>query len=258
MADTLTGQLRLRVQFTKEGRARYLSHSEYTRTLMIAARRAGLPLEYAGQNMSRMKVSLSPPLPIGITSECEFMDFSLTSYVPAAEAQRLLEGALPEGIRAVQARLMGTDARPVGKTIDTAAFAVELPAEGASEGEMSRAVKEFLEKETIPYERVQPRRTRVVDVRAGVHRLELARADEKIDGGQSLTMALDDGIAGTTKPWEVIEVLAEMASVPRETWERATVHRTGLFARRGDRMVSPMDLGRRTAAAGRGTRGGKY
>jgi len=258
MGNAQMVQLRLRVQFTKEGRARYLSHSEYSRTLMIAARRAGLPLEYAGQKMSRMRVSMSPPLPIGITSGCEFMDFSLTAYVPAAEAQRLLGEALPEGIGVVGARLMGSDARPVGKVIDTAAFTARFPACGCLEGDMARAVKEFLGRESIQYERVQPRRTRIVDIRAGVHILEQQEEGTSPEYGPRLLMALDDGIAGTTKPWEVIEVLAGMVPMPREIWESASVHRTGLFARRGDRLVSPMDLSRRSSPAGRGTTGGKY
>lgn len=258
MSNPQSPDLRLRVRFTKERKARYLSHSEYTRTLMIAARRAGLPLEYAGQKLSRMKVSLSPPLPIGITSECEYIDFSLTSYVPATEAQRLLGEALPQGIRVVDARLMGGDARPVGKVIDTAVFTAWFPAEAAAEGDFGGAVKDFLEKDSIPYERVQPRRTRVVDIRAGVHGLDLEPDDAATDSGPRVVMTLDDGIAGTTKPWEVIEVLAGMASVPGDVWERVTVKRTGLFARRADRLVSPMDLGRRSTPAGRGARGGRY
>lgn len=248
--------LRLRVRFTKEDRARYLSHSEYSRMLMISARRAGLPLEYAGHNMSRMKISLSPPLPIGITSESEFVDFNLTSYVPAAEAKRLLNEALPEGIQALDARLMGDDAKPVGKVIDTAVFAATVP--DTSDEDLQTAIAGFLEKDSVPYERVQPRRTRIVDLRPGVHRLEVELLDKDQNGSSHLVMALDDGIAGTTKPWEVIEVISELASIPREDWERASVHRRGLFARRGDRLVSPMDLGRRSVSGQRGARGGRY
>lgn len=246
--------LRLRVRFSKEARARYLSHAEYSRTLMMSARRARLPLEYAGRKMSRMRISLSPPLPIGVTSEGEYVDFNLSSYIPAAEAQKLLNEALPEGIRAREARLLPGDARPVGKVIDTALYEVSLP--GVAEGDMRRAAEEFLDKDSIPHVRVQPRRTRTVDLRPGVHRLEVVPGEQA--GVPGLAMALDDGIAGTTKPWEVVEVVAGLAGVPRETWERATVHRKGLFARRGERMVPPMELGRGSTKGRGGARGGYY
>ncbi|PKQ28872.1 MAG: hypothetical protein CVT63_00450 [Candidatus Anoxymicrobium japonicum] len=250
--------LRLRVQFTKEDTARYLSHSEYSRTLMISARRASLPLEYAGYRMSRMKISLSPPLPIGITSECELMDFGLSSYVPAAEAQRLLREALPGGIGVVGCRLLAADARPVGKLIDTACFRVRLLSDARTEGDLRGAVERFLEKSSISYERVQPRRTRIVDLRGGVHKLAFDEKKTGDEDGICLVMTLDDGISGTIKPWEVIEVLARMAMIPKEIWNKAQVHRTGLFARRADRLLSPMEIGGRGAPAGGGNREARY
>lgn len=247
--------LRLRVQFTKDAEARYLSHSEFMRTLMVAARRARLPLEYGGKNMSRMKISLSPPLPIGVTSACEIVDFGLTSYIPAADAQARLDAALPESIRADRARLLDTEARPAGKLIDSSGYTAALPA-GVPEGAMREAVERFMRESTVEYVRVQPRRTRTVDLRAGVHELSVV-PDEDGDGPR-LKMVLDDGIAGTIKPWEVIEVLAGMAGVDEDVWRRTEVRRTGLFARRGDRLISPMEIKARNAAAGRGAGGARY
>jgi radical SAM-linked protein len=233
--------LRLRLQFTKEGQAKFLSHSEYSRTLMISARRAGLPLEYAGQNMSRMKISLSPPLPIGITSLCEYVDFGLTSYLPAAEAQSRLESALPEGVRAVRAKLMEAESRPVGKVIDTAVYVATFDGASMSEDALRAAVESFLDEPEVLYVRVQPRRTRTVDLRKGVHGLIVTAAGKAADG-VDLEMTLDDGIAGTVKPREVVEVLGQRAGVPSEVSQGAGVERRGLFARRGDRLVSPMDI----------------
>ena len=254
MMCAVDSSLRLRVQFTKQGQARYLSHSEYARTLMISARRAGLPLEYAGTNMSRMKLSLSPPLPIGITSDCELVDFNLTSYVPAAEACDLLARATPDGIAPARCRLMEPEAKPVGKVIDTAVFTAAFPA-GVGAGELADAVERFKEMSTAPFERVQPRRTRTVDLRPGVHELEVLQEPE---GRVSLKMAVDDGIAGTIKPWEVVEVISGMAGIDREVWSKAEVNRTGLFARRGDRLISPMETGARRPGTGRGARGVSY
>jgi radical SAM-linked protein len=249
------GALRLRVQFSKQGQARFLSHSEFSRTLMISARRAGLPLEYAGAKMARMKISLSPPLPIGITSDGELVDFNLTGYVPAAEACALLEKAMPEGITPVRCRLMGADTKPVGRVIDTAVFTATFPA-SVGGGELADAVERFCEMSTLPYERVQPRRTRTVDIRGGVHDLQALSAGA--EGRVALKMTVDDGIAGTIKPWEVVEVVAGLAGISREVWQEAEVNRAGLFARRGDRLVSPMDTGARRSGAAGGPRGVRY
>ncbi len=240
--------LRLRVQLTKTGPARFLSHTEFQRALIFAARRAGLPLDYAGQHRPRVKLSLSPPIPIGVTSEGEIVDFQLRGYVSPADAQEELNKSLPEGIEVTASRVMGADERPVGKIIDTATYDISLP-EGSDRERWDRAVGEFMGRHSIEYERVQPRRTRSVELRGGVHRLEVTGGGDETGGAAVwLRMTLDDGTRGTVKPWEVIEVLAGFAGVPRETWERARVRRTGLYAMRGDRLVSPMKAGRRRPA----------
>lgn len=242
----LPDPLRLRVQLTKRGRMRYLSHSEFTHTLMLSARRSGLPLQYAGRRHSRMKISLSPPLPIGITSECELVDFSLTSYVSQEEAAEMLRGALPEGIDVIRCRLLGSGAKAVGKLIDTASYAAFPLETNCGKSDWENAVVEFLGREVIDFERVQPRRTRVVNLRSGVHRLA-------VEGSQHgkpplLRMVLDDGVRGTVKPREVLRVLAEMAGATPGVWDTIAVNRDDLFVRRGDRLVSPMDLGKRKPA----------
>ena len=112
---------------------------------------------------------------------------------------------------------------------------------------------EFLGRDSVEYERVQPRRTRVVDLRPGVHWLRVEEGEQGMP--LRMSMAVDDGTRGTVKAWEVIEVLAGSAGVPREAWAGANVSRLGLYSRRGDRLVSPMDAGRRKPAVSR--RGGR-
>jgi radical SAM-linked protein len=237
--------LRLRVQLTKEGTARYLSHTEFQRNLMLAARRAGLPLAYSEGHRPKMKISLSPPLPIGVTSEGELVDFALDSYLSGAEAAKRLDEVLPPGISVVNARLLGAGSRPVGKLIDTAVYVAFLPGAAGGEGEWKNAVEQFLRSDTVEFERVQPRRTRKVDLRPGVHSLE-ASADE--GGGVAVRMVLDDGTGGTVKPWEVLEVLAGLSPAAGDSWREARVHRMGVYTRRGERLLSPMDAGPRRPA----------
>ncbi|MCJ7652171.1 MAG: TIGR03936 family radical SAM-associated protein [Actinobacteria bacterium] len=234
--------LRLRVQLAKRGKARYVSHVEFSRTLVMAARRAGLPLQYAGKYRPRMRISLSPPLPIGVTSECELVDYFLEQYVSPAEAKVALEKSLPAGIDVVRCRLMGSSAKPVGKLIDTAAYRVELPPDAGLEGDWRKAVEVFLGMEVVSMERVQPRRTRVVDLRPGVHRLEVELGGR--GEGVGFLMVLDDGTRGTVKPLEVLKVLAGLAGAPEDSFQKARVHREGLLVRRGERLVSPLELGK--------------
>lgn len=238
--------VRLRVKLARHGRIRFLSHTEYWRTVMLAARRSGLPLAYTEGHRPRMKISLSPPLPIGVTSDCELADIFLESYVPATEAARLLAAVLPPGMEVAACRLMGSDAKSVGKLIDTAAYRVELSADCGEDARWSNAVAEFLSLEVVGFERVQPRRTRVVNLRAGVHSLEVKRPP---GGPLEVHMVVDDGTRGTIKPREVVSDLAERAGAPDGVLEKAIVNRECLYLRRGDRLVSLMDQGKRATAS---------
>lgn len=233
---------------------RFLSHSEFTRALIHAGRRSGLPLAYTGQRRARMKISLSPPIPIGITSECELIDFELGSYLSAAEAQKRLNHAFPDGIRVVEARLLTGTEKPVGRIINAASYEVSMPALPEAVDDWTGAVQLLLASETIEYERAQHKRTRVLDIRPGIHSLTVRPAEGEADGNKTkivIIMTLDDGIAGTIKPWEVIEVLANHAGIPRHQWKAAQVHRTGLHVRKGDRLLSPMEIGKRRSGLSR-------
>lgn len=239
------GQLRLRVRLARRGMVRFLSHTEFWRTVMLAARRSGLPLAYTEGHRPRMKISLSPPLPIGTTSDCELFDLSLERYLPAAEAGRLLASAMPGGIEVIDCRLMGPEAKSVGKLIDTAEYRVTLPAATGDEALWSEAVAGFLSSEVVEFERVQPRRTRVVNLREGVHALEVESRDP--GGPVAIRMTVDDGTRGTIKPREVITVLAGLAGVPPGAPGEASFNRECLYQRKGDRLLYPMEQSRRGA-----------
>jgi radical SAM-linked protein len=244
---------RLRVQFSKKDRMRFLSHAEFSRMLMVSARRAGLPVRYGGKHRSRMKISLSPPIPIGFTSDCELVDYELTGYVPSPEATARLNHALPDGIRAVRSKVLPIEARPVGKIIDTAAYNVTVPAGDGERGKWIEAAEDFLGRDVVEFERVQPRRTRVLDLRPGVQAIEVGGSTAE---PAEIRMVLDDGISGTVKPMEVLIVMADSAGIPEDRLDEARFHREGLFARRETRLVSPMELGRRSPGTGRGPEGG--
>ncbi len=91
--------LRVRMEFSKTGRARYLSHLELTTATVRAMRRAGFPLQYSSGFHPSPKVSFGPALPVGTAGVKEYMDFEL---VPPFDIDRGLEDlnrTLPEGLR---------------------------------------------------------------------------------------------------------------------------------------------------------------
>ena len=75
---------RMRMTFTKEGTARYISHLDLARAVERALNRAGLPIAYTQGFNRRPRLSLAAALPLGYTSQAEIADVVLALLEPKA------------------------------------------------------------------------------------------------------------------------------------------------------------------------------
>ena len=90
-----------RLLFEKTGNAVWISHLDLMRLFQRAFKRAGLPLTHTQGYNPRPSVSIALPLPVGIESCCELLDFDLDGGIalPCEEIKRRLNAALVEGVR---------------------------------------------------------------------------------------------------------------------------------------------------------------
>ena len=89
---------KLRMRFSKTGRAIWLSHLDLMRTMQRAFLRAEYPLKYSEGFNPHAQISILLPLSVGVSSVCELMDFQLKDDVPLAEMPEKLTSVMPEGI----------------------------------------------------------------------------------------------------------------------------------------------------------------
>ena len=94
---------KLRLRFSKTGRAVYLSHLDLMRTMQRAFLRAGYQLKYSEGFNPHAQISILLPLSVGCASVCELMDFQLTEDADLAALPARLTAAMPEGIEAQEA-----------------------------------------------------------------------------------------------------------------------------------------------------------
>ena len=101
MNQALTQQ-RVRIRFGKFGALRYVGHLDLATTWERTLRRADVPLEYTQGFNPRPRLQFAAALPLGLTSEWEYLDVWLTARLedgfPQAWVARLQEKA-PEGLR---------------------------------------------------------------------------------------------------------------------------------------------------------------
>lgn len=90
--------VRIRVEFSKTGRLRYLSHLELMATLYRAIRRAEFPIVYSEGYHPSPKISFGPPLGVGVSGISEYFDMEVIPPFDMVWNRRKLNRTLPKGI----------------------------------------------------------------------------------------------------------------------------------------------------------------
>ena len=94
---------KLRLRFSKTGRAVYISHLDLMRTMQRSFLRAGYQLKYSDGFNPHPQISIALPLSVGAGSLCELMDFRMEGEPDLAAMPERLTAMMPEGIRALEA-----------------------------------------------------------------------------------------------------------------------------------------------------------
>ena len=94
---------KLRLRFSKTGRAVYISHLDLMQTMQRAFSRAGFALKYTEGYNPHPLISIALPLSVGTGSLCELMDFRLREDAELSDLPARLTAALPEGIEVLSA-----------------------------------------------------------------------------------------------------------------------------------------------------------
>ncbi|MEW6002848.1 MAG: TIGR03960 family B12-binding radical SAM protein [Nitrospirota bacterium] len=90
--------VRIRVEFSKTGIMKYLSHLELITLMHRAMRRAEFPLEYSKGFHPSPRISFGPPLRVGIEGLSEYFDMEVVPPFDIVLNRRKLNNLLPGGI----------------------------------------------------------------------------------------------------------------------------------------------------------------
>ena len=104
--------------FSKQGKARYLSHINIMTIFERSFQRAGIGLEYTSGFNPKPRMEFAHPLTLGIASKAEIARCKLIAVHEAAEVISSMNRALPEGIQITQLQQMpGQKGRGRGQSL---------------------------------------------------------------------------------------------------------------------------------------------
>lgn len=188
-------KLRVRIEFTKAGDTKYISHLDLMRVLMRAINRAKIPIALSQGFNPHPKLALSPALAVGIASQAEYADLDLHRPMKLPELITNLNQVLPEGIKILQSCFIDTKAESLTSLINQLVYKIDLTEEACLVIDEAR-IEELLAKEQIWVVRVVKEREEKIDIRHYISQITLNNAASPQQNGKielSASFKLDNG-----------------------------------------------------------------
>ena len=162
---------KLRLIFTKEGRAVYISHLDLLRTFQRVFLRQGLVLKHSQGFHPHPLISFAMPLSVGQSSVCEILDFEVTQNMDGSGLPEELNRFMPEGIRATDCYV---PARPVRELAKLQCL-VELVYDGGVPESGAEKIRELLLGDSVIIQKRTKRKAMAdINIRPMLHSLEIA------------------------------------------------------------------------------------
>lgn len=223
---------RMRVRYAKGTPLQYLSHLDLTRLFERAIRRADLPIAYSEGFHPHPKIAFGPPLPLGLTSEAEYLDIQFAKPM-VGDLTYKLGSNLPQGVKILATKAIFRKTESLTAAINVAEYRAEL--KGIPKPDNFREVlTRLLEDKHLSVQRVTPKESKRVDIREHILEIRLEGSEER----EILSMRLRVGQIGHARPREI---LAAILNHSDEELLRIPIQRTGLFIERDGRLISPLD-----------------
>ena len=91
----------IRIKFKKYGSLMYISHLDTAKTMQRIMLRAGIDIWYSEGFNPQPKIVFAVPLPVGVESECEFMDMKINSFMSCEEIASRLSNSFPDEMKVI-------------------------------------------------------------------------------------------------------------------------------------------------------------
>jgi radical SAM-linked protein len=209
---------RLRLKFGRGEELKFLSHLDLMRLWERALRRANLPLAYSEGFTPHPQIALAAPLLVGVTSDAELMDVSLSRWISPQSFITQIEKQLPRGITLLEARPIGQNVPSLQSQVKFVEYTVEVEMEKERQ-EVESDLVSFLSKKELPWHHHRDTGDRYYDLRALVDDLRLIDCRDNMC---ALRMKLRCDEKGAGRPEQVTKALG-FSKRPK------SIHRTNLI-----------------------------
>lgn len=198
-----------RAVYAKYGRAKYISHLDFMRSMQRIIKRSKLPVWHTQGFNPHVYIMFPLALPLGTDSRVEIMDFALTQNLPNEQVKKQLGEKCPEGIEIISI------SQPVHKHTEIKSADYEISFKpSVPAGECLEKWNEFMTLEKIEIEKRTKKKTvNLVDIKPHITVL-----DAQTDGDNvKLSMRLPAGTDFNLNTNVVLDTFFERYGIEFET-----------------------------------------
>lgn len=203
-----------RAVFHKTWDVVWVSHLDILRMFHRVLRASGLPLSYTQGFHPHPRINLSPPLPLGVEGEREFIDFALDASPAVDELRAILEKRFPPGLTLVDLHHSPSKKDRDMESIRCESLRIHPDAKLAERAES--CLLQYGQQPSVPFTRIRKGKERTVELKEVIHEMTL-RDDQLI---------LIKELRGAS----VFDILETVFGMPREECGSLRIVRTGLYS----------------------------
>ncbi len=205
-----------RLKFSKLGMGKYISHLDLLRTFQRSIVRAELPVKFTQGFNPHQIISFALPLPIGVTSETEFVDIDFDEKCDNETIIKKLNENLPYDLKIVSA----DEPKIHPKEITYCEYVIKILSGGLEE----EKIKNFLgEKEILAMKKTK-KGEKEINIMDMIKSAEIISISPET---AELKLVISAGEMNSLKPDIVTKALEKNLGI--DEFESTQIHRTKIF-----------------------------
>jgi radical SAM-linked protein len=196
---------RIRVFYSKTQPLRYTGNLDVHKIWERTFRRAKLPLAYSQGYHPQPKINQACPLPLGMTSRAEIVDFWVDPDLPLEETRAALEKSVPPGIELQEIKLVDLCEPALQTQVVAAEFKASWPTSPQDKNDntyvLETKIKEIISSTSLP----RTWKKKDYDLRPYILHLEVLESAEVDRCGLYFSLTAREGATG--RPEELLSAL---------------------------------------------------
>ena len=211
--------MRILLEFTKGPSLRWISHLDLIKLFEKAIRRATLPVALSQGFNPRPKMSIALPLPVGVSSDGEFMELELAEQMDHKELCNRFNRQLPTDMKIQKAMNLSENSPSVMSQVETSEYRVHIPHANRSD-EVTNAIQNLLAKQEVLVRfSNKDGKIKILDIRPGIRSCIWCKNQE------SILMEIETSSRLFIRPQFVLQAITESLNQPQWSIEEIDIHR---------------------------------